>query len=31
MKQMKIFVSKREELTGGWRKLHCEKLCDLKY
>jgi hypothetical protein len=26
---IKIFGSKREELTGGWRKLHHEELHDL--
>jgi hypothetical protein len=25
----KIFGSKTEVATGGWRKLHTEKLCDL--
>jgi hypothetical protein len=25
----KIFGSKRDEVTGEWRKLHNEELCDL--
>jgi hypothetical protein len=25
----RIFGPKREEVTGGWRKLHNEELCDL--
>jgi hypothetical protein len=25
----RIFGSKRNEMTGGWRKLHYEELCDL--
>jgi hypothetical protein len=25
----RIFGSKRDEVTGGWRKLHNEELCDL--
>jgi hypothetical protein len=25
----RIFVPKRDEVTGGWRKLHNEELCDL--
>jgi hypothetical protein len=25
----RIFVSKRDEVMGEWRKLHNEKLCDL--
>jgi hypothetical protein len=25
----RIFLLKRDEVTGGWRKLHNEELCDL--
>jgi hypothetical protein len=25
----RIFGSKREEATGGWRKLHDEELCNI--
>jgi hypothetical protein len=28
---MRIFGPKREEVTGGWRKLHDEELCYLYY
>jgi hypothetical protein len=27
----KVFVPEREEVTGGWRKLHSEELHDLYY
>jgi hypothetical protein len=27
--QRRIFGPKRDEVTGGWRKLHDEELCDL--
>jgi hypothetical protein len=27
----RIFGSKRDEVTGGWRKLHEEELCKLYY
>jgi hypothetical protein len=26
---LRIFGQKRDEMTGGWRKLHNEELCDL--
>jgi hypothetical protein len=28
-RMLRIFGPKRDEVTGGWRKLHNEELCDL--
>jgi hypothetical protein len=28
---LRIFTPKRDEVTGGWRKLHIDELCDLYF